>query len=102
MQDIATAHVKAATLPEASGQRFVICAGQISSQQISDMLRKDIPELLDRTPEGNPGTDSLGEGAFDCSSAKAKKLLGLSFRSKEETFVEFAKQLLIIEKKEQA
>ena len=97
-QDVATAHIKAATLPDASGQRFVICAGQVSSQQISDILRKDIPELTDRTPEGTPGKDGLGENAFDCSSEKAKKVLGMTFRSKEETFVELARQLLEIEK----
>jgi len=102
VRDIATAHIKAATLPEAAGQRFVICAGKISSQEISDMLRKDIPELAERTPEGTPGKDTLGENAFDCSSAKAEKVLGLTFRSKEETFVELAKQLLEIEKQEKA
>jgi hypothetical protein len=63
-------------------------------------LRKDIPELAERTPEGTPGKDGLRENAFDCSSAKAKRVLGLSFRSKEETFVELVKQLLGIEKGE--
>jgi hypothetical protein len=62
------------------------------------MLRKSIPNLADRTPEGTPGKDGLGGNAFDCSSDKAKNLLGLTFRSKEETFVELAKQLLQIEK----
>jgi hypothetical protein len=66
------------------------------------MLRKDIPELAERTPEGTPGKDSLKENAFDCSSAKAEKVLGMTFRSKEETFVELAKQLLGIEKGEKA
>lgn len=62
------------------------------------MLRKDIPELADRTPKGFPGKDGLGENAFDCSSEKAKKVLKLGFRIRVETFVDLAKQLLEIEK----
>ncbi|CZR63142.1 probable dihydroflavonol-4-reductase [Phialocephala subalpina] len=102
VRDLALAHVKVATLPEASGQRFVICAEQISAQETADLLRQHIPELAERTPIGVPGGNKLPENAYNCSSEKAKKVLGLTFRSKEETFVELAKQLLEIEKKEKA
>jgi hypothetical protein len=86
-------------VPEASNKRFVICAGQISSQEISDILRTNIPELEERTPVGVPGGNKLDPNAYECSAARAEKELGLKFRSKEETFVELAKQLLVIEKK---
>jgi len=99
VRDVASAHIQAATLPEASNQRFILCAGQIGSQEISDMLRKNLPELMERTPIGKPGVSSLPATAYMCSSAKAQKVLGLVFKSKEETFVELAKQLLDIEKK---
>lgn len=98
MKDIATAHIKAATVSEASGQRFIVCAGKISSQEICDLLRKDIPRLAERTPEGDPGVDSLGENAFDCSSKKAKDVLRMTFRSKEDTIIDLGMQLLDIEK----
>ncbi|TGO20995.1 hypothetical protein BPAE_0249g00010 [Botrytis paeoniae] len=52
VRDLAEANVLAETLPEASGQRFIVCEGQISSQNISDILRKNIPELEERTPKG--------------------------------------------------
>ncbi|KAI9646647.1 hypothetical protein NHQ30_004644 [Ciborinia camelliae] len=100
VRDLAEAHVLAATLPEASGERFIICEGQISSQNISDFLRKNIPELDERTPKGVPGDKGLEDGSFTCSSEKAKKVLGLKFRSKEDTFVDLARQLLEIEKRE--
>ncbi|TGO44094.1 hypothetical protein BOTNAR_0947g00010 [Botryotinia narcissicola] len=102
VRDLAEAHVLAATLPEASGQRFIVCEGQISSQDISDILRKNIPELEERTPKGVPGDKGLEDGSFACSSEKAGKVLGLKFRSKEETFVDLARQLLEIEKKQKA
>lgn len=98
VRDIALAHVKAATIPEASGQRIIICEGQISSQEISDILRKNIPELEKRTPKGTPGTP-IDEKLFTASSEKAVEILGLGYRSKEETFVDLGRQLLEIEKK---
>ncbi|TVY80809.1 Ketoreductase [Lachnellula suecica] len=99
VRDIALAHVKAATIPEASGQRFIICAGHVSSQEISDILRKSMPELKSRTPKGTPGA-KVDPKLFTASSEKAKKVLGLTYKTKEETFVELAKQLLEIERNE--
>ncbi|QSZ35555.1 hypothetical protein DSL72_008425 [Monilinia vaccinii-corymbosi] len=97
VRDVAEAHLLAATLPEASGQRFIVCEGQISSQNISDILRKNIPELEERTPKGVPGDKGLADGSFTCSSDKVRKVLGLKFRSKEDTFVDLARQLLEFE-----
>ena len=100
VRDIALAHIKAAMVPEASGQRFVICEGQVSSQEISDSLRTNIPELDERTPVGVPGGNKLNANQYNCSSKLAEKVLGMTFRKKEETFVDLAKQLLEIEKME--
>ncbi|KAF7904642.1 hypothetical protein EAF00_001976 [Botryotinia globosa] len=97
VRDLAEAHVLAATLPEASGQGFIVCEGQISSQNISDIFRKNIPELEERTPKGVTVDKGLEDGSFTCSSEKAGKVLGLKFRSKEETFVDLARQLLEID-----
>jgi nucleoside-diphosphate-sugar epimerase len=98
VRDLAEAHVLAASLPQASGQRFIVCAGQVASQEISDMLRAAVPELESRTPVGTPGGNGLPEDQYACSSEKAKRVLGLTFRGKEETFVELGRQLLEIEK----
>ena len=97
VRDLAEAHLRAVTVPEAGGKRFIICQGQVSSQDISDVIRKNIPELRERAPVGVPGGNKLDPNAYTCSSDRAKKILGLSFRSKEETFVDLAKQLLEIE-----
>ena len=85
-------------MPEASNKRFVICAGQVSAQNIADIMRAHIPELTERTPVGVPGGNPLPENSYTCSSELAQKVLGLTFRSKEETFVDLGKQLLQIEK----
>ena len=72
------------------------------SQEISDMIRNRIPELSERTPKGVPDGNPLDPNAYECSSSKVEKILGLKFKTKEETFVELAKQLLELEKKESA
>ena len=60
------------------------------------MLREDIPALEERTPKGNPGGNALSSDAYTCNSSKAKKVLGMTFRSKEATFVELAREKVIL------
>ncbi|CAG8955774.1 hypothetical protein HYFRA_00011643 [Hymenoscyphus fraxineus] len=100
VRDLAKAHLLAALTPSASNSRLLICVGSVSSQEISDLLRSNIPELETRTPRGNPGMRGLDENAYGASSGKAERVLGLRYRGKEETFVELARQLLGIEREE--
>jgi hypothetical protein len=41
----------------------------------------------------------LDDDAYDCSAELAERVLGVKFRRKEETFVELARQLLVIEER---
>ncbi len=104
VRDLAEAHILAAfsTNPAVSNQRFNISAADIPEQFICDMLRSNFPELEERTPLGQPGKDNLEEGIYGISNEKAGKLLGVKYRSKEETFVELARQLLELEKRNRA
>lgn len=99
MQEVAGAHIAAVMTPEASNNRFVICAGQITSQQISDILRANYPELDERTPIGKPGTSGLPDEPYNANSDKAKKILGIEFRPLEDTVKDIGANLLEIEKK---
>lgn len=102
MQEVAAAHVSAIFTPEAGGNRFIVCAGQIASQQISDTLRAAFPELDERTPIGQPGISSIPEESqrYTASSEKVKKVLGIKFRSVEETVNDLGGQLLELENQE--
>ena len=84
-------------MPEASNKRFIVTPGTIGSQQISDILRQNIPGLEKRIPEGTPGTSSLPADVFSADSSPAEKVLGIKFRSAEDTFVDLGKKLLEIE-----
>ncbi|KAK5110782.1 hypothetical protein LTR85_000727 [Meristemomyces frigidus] len=101
-REVATAHISALYTPEASNQRFIICAGQVPSQSISDILRARFPELEERTPMGKPGVSSLSGEPYSASSEKAEKVLGIKFRPLEETVIDLGKQLLAIEKAEKS
>ncbi|KAK3689168.1 hypothetical protein B0T22DRAFT_490681 [Podospora appendiculata] len=55
-----------------------------------------------RTPLGKPGTSSLPPGAYSIDNAKVKAVLGVEFRSLEETVLDVARCLLGIERIEKA
>jgi len=96
VRDLAQAHLLAATVPAAGGQRFVICAeqGNMSMQRMANLLRERLPEVADRVPVGNPAQESLGEGVFGASSQKAMEVLGLRFRTPAETIGDVGAQLV--------
>jgi nucleoside-diphosphate-sugar epimerase len=98
VRDLAAAHVKAVTTKEAGGERVLVSSKAISSQEIADILRRNFGQLEERTPVGKAGTKSLPDGAYGISNEKARRLLGVSFRSDEECFVDLGRQLLEIER----
>ena len=122
----------------------MISAGQISSLEIADVLREEVPGLEGRTPRGEEeaeateggkvegteggkgetgkggkggnggkglpseggkgikglpeGGKGLPEGAFDADNGEGRRVLGVGYRSAEETFGELGRQLVGIEK----
>ena len=101
----------------------MISAGQISSLEIADVLREEVPGLEDRAPrgkaeaeateggkaegteggkgetgKGGKGGKGLPEGAFDADNGEGRRVLGVGYRGKEETFGELGRQLVGIER----
>ncbi|KAF9890129.1 hypothetical protein FE257_006290 [Aspergillus nanangensis] len=97
-RDVAQAHLKAYETPEAGGQRFLVCQDNYSYQQMVDVLREKVPEVKDRVPVGKPHT-GLGEEVYGIDNSKSRKVLGLHYRSFEETVVDAARSLLELAKK---
>ena len=94
VRDLAQANLLAATTPAAGGKRFVVCAeqGHMSAQRVADILREALPDLRDKIPKGTPG-QPLPEGIFSASSQLARDVLGIRFRTPEETINDMASQL---------
>lgn len=96
VRDVATAHLKAYEVPEASNQRFAVTSGNFTYQRVCDIIREKFPDLKDKVPEGNPGEKY--PDFFTLSNEKAKKVLGIEFIGLEQMVVDTVKSLLELEK----
>lgn len=61
------------------------------------MLRAEVPEVKDRTPQGKPGS-GLGAEVYGVGNEKVRGELGITFRGLEECIVDPARRLLELEK----
>ena len=87
VRDVARAHRLAYELSKAANQRYFITSGNYSYQQICDVIREQVPEIKDRVQEGKPGS-GLGAKVYKVSNVKARKELGMTFRSLQESIVD--------------
>ncbi|KAI9337386.1 hypothetical protein DFJ73DRAFT_849242 [Zopfochytrium polystomum] len=89
VRDVAHGHVRALTVPEAGGNRFILSGGSASHEELVAVLRKAFP---DRTfpPAGETQTSvPLRE-----INTKARKVLGVEFRTLEQTVKDTADSLI--------
>ncbi|GFZ45475.1 hypothetical protein JCM24511_03201 [Saitozyma sp. JCM 24511] len=96
VRDVALAQVKAMTLPEAGGERFIVSNGPYSGNDVCVVLNKEFPDLPD-VPKGDttPGyRESLVATSNFVDGSKAVQVLGITYRSLEETFRDTAKSLI--------
>jgi nucleoside-diphosphate-sugar epimerase len=80
VRDVALAHLLEFEKPEAANQRFLIAGGQFGYQAAADIIRKNIPELKDRTPVGSPRAGAE-EKTYIANGSKTEKVLGLKYHS---------------------
>jgi hypothetical protein len=95
VRDLATAHIRALTVPEAANKRFLVGGKKYYSQLAVDAL-KGIPELKGRLPKDSG--EVTREVVFGDVEEWNEKL-GLQLRSAEETFGDAARRILELEKK---
>ncbi|KAM5343721.1 hypothetical protein ACJ41O_012258 [Fusarium nematophilum] len=79
VRDLALAHARAISVPQAGGNRFFITAGHCSNKQIVEAIRETHPELTDRLP-GSP-VDDFPENVYGYDNSRARQILGIEFRS---------------------
>lgn len=94
VRDLALAHVKAFELPEAANKRFFTTAGYFSNKEIAEIIRKNFPELENELPGKEiKGGDYPAEGLYKYDNSRAVKVLGIKFRTLEESIVDLVKSL---------
>ncbi|KAL7421067.1 low-affinity phosphate transporter [Cryptotrichosporon argae] len=87
VRDVAMAQVRAMTVPEAGGERFIVSNGPYSGNDVCVVLNRDFPDLPN-VPTGNttPGfRESLNITSNFVDGAKARRLLGISYHGIEDT-----------------
>ncbi|EEB07842.1 flavonol reductase/cinnamoyl-CoA reductase family protein [Schizosaccharomyces japonicus yFS275] len=89
VRDVAQAEVKALTA-NVSHDRFIISAGSLSNDEITEILLRKTPEKKNLISK--PSGDVVSR-TFDLDASLSKKELGITYRPKEETFVDAAESL---------
>lgn len=97
-QDLAFAHYQATFAPGVGNQRILVTRGSNSNQEIADLVREAVPEWDERIPLGKPGNYTLGSDLFQADNTKSKQLLGMTYRSLEETVGDTARNFHALEK----
>ncbi|KAJ7064076.1 D-lactaldehyde dehydrogenase [Mycena amicta] len=82
VRDLAAAHVQALKKEEAGGERIIICAGAFAWQ---DWLDAVPPSTGSKYQKGTPGAGKTHVHLLRYETAKGIKLLGIEYRSMEET-----------------
>jgi nucleoside-diphosphate-sugar epimerase len=98
VRDLADAHVRAMDVAEAGNKRFNVCAGEVRSQEIADILRREVPGAVNRVPRGEPGSVTRPDGAARLDCERAERVLGVRWRGKGTTFGDMGRQFLEIER----
>jgi len=97
VRDVALAHLRAYEVEEAAGQRFLV-GNHFDYQTAVDVIRKQFPELQERTPEGVLGAGAT-EKVYQVNGSKAERVLGLKYTSLEVTLRETVEGLLEAERR---
>ncbi|EJD39335.1 NAD(P)-binding protein [Auricularia subglabra TFB-10046 SS5] len=87
VRDLAEVHVASLMTPGAGGQRLIVCPDQanFTGQEIVDILRRRFPEFRDTIPVGEPGIVKKEGMHLMADNSKIKRVLGVKFRTLEET-----------------
>jgi nucleoside-diphosphate-sugar epimerase len=96
VRDVGEAHARAYETAGAAQQRYFIVSGNMSHQQICDIIREEVPEVKGKVPVGTPG--SKGPETYWVSNAKAKKELGMDFISLRQCIKDTVNSLVKLEK----
>lgn len=94
VRDVALAHVRAIEVPEAAGKRFFCTAGFYSNAEIADVIKKNFPDLRDRLPASYESDLDMDKKPFEIDNSRSKQVLGLKYRSIEESITDAVKSLL--------
>jgi nucleoside-diphosphate-sugar epimerase len=96
VEDLAETTLRTLSFSGSSHERFLVTQGSYDTQEIADIIRPR-PLHNQRIPLGEPGK-RIASTHYSCDSSKVQMMLGVEFRSLEESIVPLAEQLYSMEK----
>ena len=95
VRDVALAHLRALTVPEAGGQRFYMVSAHFSNQHLAAAVARRFPHLRDRLPvDIGEARDDLPADVYGFDCAKSRRVLGIEYRGLEESVVDTVRSIL--------
>ncbi|KAH6857138.1 hypothetical protein B0I37DRAFT_426955 [Chaetomium sp. MPI-CAGE-AT-0009] len=98
VRDVALAHVRAMTVPDAAGKRFYVVAGFFSNHRLAAIVRRRFPQLEGRLPpaEGD-AKDDFPEHHWAFDNSRSREVLGLEYTELEKSVVDTVESIMKFE-----
>ncbi|KZZ95543.1 NAD(P)-binding domain protein [Moelleriella libera RCEF 2490] len=101
VRDVADAHVNALLVPEAGGGRYMLCQGVYCNQELADVSRRVTSKFSESIPVGEPGKRE-SQTHYGVDASDAQRVLGLKWRSLEDSLADLVPQLFDIQRNQRA
>jgi nucleoside-diphosphate-sugar epimerase len=94
VRDLAECHVAAIEKDEAANKRFFVTAGYFSNKEIAQIVEKNFSQYKEGLPSAStPGGDYPEEGVYKYNNKRVTEVLGVKFKSLEESIKDTVKSL---------
>lgn len=103
VRDVAMAHVRALLVPQAGGRRFYVVGGHFSNGRLAQIVRGRVAEaqamqgLAERIPAAGDTPDDLPADVYGFDNRRSREVLGLTYRSLEESVLDTVGSILALE-----
>jgi len=94
VRDVALAHVRALTVPEAGGNRFYMVGEFFSNARIAEIIRKAFPQLEEKFPPAEEVKDDFPADHWKFDSSKARRVLGVEYTGLEKSVRDTVQSML--------
>lgn len=95
VRDVALAHVRAMTVPEAAGKRFYVVSGFFANSWISTLVRRRFPQLEDKLPPPEEDAkDDFPDEHWEFDNSRSREVLGLEYIGLEQCLVDTVESIL--------
>ncbi len=93
VRDVALAHARCLTVPDAGGKRFYIVGGHFSNKKIADAIREAHPELAAVLPPVD-SVDDLPDDIYQFDNSRSRELLSVNYTGLEKSVVDTVNSIL--------